>query len=86
MGVTGVSDRITLKSPVSGSIVKADIESALKRRAHADAEQIAVAVKGSEVTLTGTVHSLSERQTATESAWRAPGVYDVVDRMTMAPT
>ena len=70
---------------MSVSIVKADIESALKRRAHADAEQIAVAVKGSGVTLTGTVHSLSERQTATESDWRAPGVYDVVDRMTLAP-
>ncbi|MEO8525913.1 MAG: BON domain-containing protein [Caldimonas sp.] len=85
-GVTGVSDLITLNSPVSESIVKGDIESALARRAHADSEEIAVGVRGSQVTLTGTVHSLAERDTATQSAWRAPGVYDVVDRMTMAST
>lgn len=81
MGVTGVSNDIILKPKVSISAVKSDIEAALKRRALADSQKISVDVKGSDVTLTGTVHSWGERDAARNSAWGTPGVSKVVDKM-----
>lgn len=82
-GVTGVSNQIAIKPLPSATLVKADIEAALARRAKADAKTIAVAVTGAEVTLTGSVHSWSERDLATRSAWATPGVRHVVDKMTI---
>jgi osmotically-inducible protein OsmY len=81
MGVTGVSDQIAVKPSVSSTAVKSDIEAALKRRAHADAKSISVAVSGDDVTLTGTVHSWAERDMARDSAWGTPGVRSVVDNI-----
>ena len=83
VGVKGVSDQIAVKPAVSGSAVKSDIEAALKRRATADAKAITVDVSGSDVTLSGMVHSWSERELATDSAWSAPGVRNVIDNMTL---
>ncbi len=85
MGVVGVSDQITIKPSVSATVVKSDIEAALKRAALADAHQIAVTVHGTDVTLSGTVHNWAERETATNSAWRTPGVRNVVDMMVLTP-
>ena len=82
-GVTGVSNQIALKPGVSVSAVKSDIEAALKRRAKADAQMISVEVRGADVTLTGTVHSWSERDLARNTAWGTPGVRNVVDHMTI---
>lgn len=84
MGVTGISDQISIKPSVTATAVKSDIEAALKRTSIADAKQISVAVHGSDVTLSGTVHSWAERDTATNSAWGTPGVRNVVDLMTLA--
>ena len=82
-GVTGVSDQIVIKPKISLSAVKSDIEAALKRRAQADAQKISVEVRGADVTLTGKVHSWSERDLARHSAWGTPGVRNVVDNMTV---
>jgi osmotically-inducible protein OsmY len=84
LGVTGVSDQIAIKPKVSATLVKSDIEAALKRRARNDAQKISVDVQGSDVTLTGSVHSWSERDLARESAWSTPGVRHVVDKMTVS--
>jgi len=81
IGVTAVSGQIVIKPKVSVSAVKADIEAALKRRAHTDAQAISVSVKGTDVTLTGKVHSWSERELATNSAWGTPGVHNVIDNI-----
>jgi osmotically-inducible protein OsmY len=81
MGVTGVSDQITLKTKVAASTIKSDIEAALKRRAANDSQMITVAVKGSDVTLSGNVHSWAERDLAAHSAWCTPGVSNVVDNI-----
>jgi osmotically-inducible protein OsmY len=81
MGVTGVSDQITIKPVVSTSAVKSDIEAALKRRAATDAQNISVEVQGNDVTLTGTVHNWSERELAANTAWCTPGVHNVVDNI-----
>jgi osmotically-inducible protein OsmY len=84
MGVTGVSDEITIKPRASVSAVKADIEAALKRHAKAEAQHITVEVHGSDVTLGGKVHTWSERELAASSAWATPGVRNVVDNITIA--
>jgi len=84
MGVTGVSNQIAIKPTPSVAIVKSDIEAALQRAAIADAGKIAVAVHGSDITLSGTVPTWAERETATRSAWNTPGVTNVVDMMTLA--
>jgi osmotically-inducible protein OsmY len=81
LGVTGVSNQITLKKDPSSTVVKADIEAALKRRAQNDAARISVEVSGSKVTLTGTAHNWAERDLASQAAWSAPGVDDVVDNI-----
>ncbi|OYT87481.1 MAG: OsmY domain-containing protein [Burkholderiales bacterium PBB6] len=83
LGVTGVSDQISIKPSVSAGAVKAEIEAALKRTSIADGKKIMVAVHGSDVTLSGTVRSWGERDTATRSAWGTPGVSNVVDMMTL---
>jgi osmotically-inducible protein OsmY len=82
-GVTGVYNQITLRPEASSSVVKADIEAALKRRAHRHSEAISVEVAGSDVTLTGIVNSWSERNLARNTAWAAPGVRNVNDNMTV---
>jgi osmotically-inducible protein OsmY len=83
LGVTGVSNQIAIKPSASATVVKADIEDALKRRATADAKTISVEVKGADVTLTGSVHSWAERDLATRSAWGSAGVRKVVDKMNL---
>lgn len=83
-GVVDVSDRIVIKPKLSSSVVKSDIEAALKRRATANAQNICVEVRGSNVTLTGTVNSWSERELAANCAWSAPGVRGVADNITVA--
>jgi osmotically-inducible protein OsmY len=82
-GVTGISNQIAIKPSLSATVVKSDIEAALKRRAAADAATIAVTVKGADVTLTGTVHSWAERDLATHSAWGSAGVHKVIDKMNL---
>jgi osmotically-inducible protein OsmY len=84
MGVTGVSNQISIKAGATLGAVKQEIEAALGRRAKVDANAIHVAVNGSAVTLTGSVHSWSERDSARESAWGAAGVMSVDDQMTIS--
>ena len=84
MGVTGVSNQVTIKSKLTSSTVKSDIEAALKRRALTDAEEIMVTVNGGKVTLTGVVHSWSERDMVSDSVWNTPGVTDVNDNISVA--
>ena len=84
LGVKGVSDQIAIKPKASVSAVKSDIEAALKRCARNEAEAISVDVDGGKVTLSGSVHSWSERESAANSAWRAPGVCKVVDNITVS--
>lgn len=80
-GVIGINDNISIKPKVVVSAVKSDIEAALKRRAHTDANAIGVSVKGQAVTLTGKVHSWSERELAATSAWGTAGVYQVINNI-----
>ncbi|MBK1613576.1 OsmY domain-containing protein [Rubrivivax gelatinosus] len=82
-GVTGISNQIAVEPAPTATVVKADIEAALRRRAKADAKTVVVEVAGGDVTLSGTVHSWAERDLATRSAWGSAGVRRVVDRMNL---
>jgi osmotically-inducible protein OsmY len=84
MGVTGITNDIALKAAVSQSTVKSGIEAALKRRASADAQNIWVDVRGGDITLSGSVHSWSERDLARQAVWSTPGVRNVVDNLSIA--
>lgn len=84
-GVVGVTNLITIKKPaVVASEVKNTIDTALRRAAEVDADQIKVKVVGDKVILNGTVSSWAERQEAERAAWSAPGVRTVEDDLVIA--
>ena len=84
MGVTGMSNEIGIKRGVSSSTIQSGVEAALERSSRPNHQNVSVAVRDGEVTLTGDVHSLSERELAGHSAWNAPGVRNVVNKINLA--
>jgi len=84
-GVKGVTNLITVRPKVSPTEVRGKIEEALKRYAELDAQRISVEVQGTKVILRGTVHSWAEKDEAERAAWRAPGVTEVDNMITVSP-
>ena len=80
-GVKGVFNKIRIRPSISMNEVKIDIERALKRRAHEQAQEISVDINGNEVTLGGKVHDWKEKSLAMDAAWSVPGVARVIDKM-----
>ncbi|MBY0315097.1 MAG: BON domain-containing protein [Bdellovibrionales bacterium] len=81
LGVRGVTNSITMKSRAQPSDIKNRIEDALKRSAEAEGRKIQVSVKGNVVTLSGNVHSMSEKDDIRMAAWMAPGVVTVENNL-----
>jgi osmotically-inducible protein OsmY len=85
-GVRSVTNQIRIVQPaIAPHTVETQIFRALVRHAVVDAQQIAVAIDGSQVTLSGTVRTWAERQEATAAAWRVGGVTEVVNHIAVRP-
>jgi osmotically-inducible protein OsmY len=84
LGVRGITNRITVKSPVTESEVSRQIVGALTRHAQREANRIEVGVQGSVVTLAGTVDSLPEHDAVVAVANATRGVSRVVDHLAIA--
>jgi osmotically-inducible protein OsmY len=76
-GVTGVTNRITIKSETHDAVEKKDIEDALRRNWAIESKDISVKVSGHKVILSGTVDSLYQKEEASRIAWKAPGIWMV---------
>ena len=85
-GVVSLYNSVSLEPAVSAKLVKEKIEAALKRQATADGKAIHIETSGGEVTLTGHASSWHSIEDATNAAWGAPGVTDVVDKLTVSMT
>jgi osmotically-inducible protein OsmY len=76
LGVTGISNEITVKPRVNSMNLSADIDIALDRSWY-DPSNIDVSASGGKVHLTGTANSWYERNLAATTAWNAPGATSV---------
>jgi osmotically-inducible protein OsmY len=81
MGVRGLTENIGIKSRavIPSSSIEADIEAALRRRLDSNLQDISVAVHDGDVTLSGRVQSLWDRERALGLAWSSAGVKHVRD-------
>jgi osmotically-inducible protein OsmY len=85
-GVRDVNNEIVIdRSRSTPQDISAAIQKALARNAQVEGNQIQVYVDGGHVTLTGTVHTFTERQAAEDAAYRARGVTDVTDNIAIQP-
>jgi osmotically-inducible protein OsmY len=82
-GVKGVTNLIMVKPQVTAADLKKKIQDALVRNAQLDAGRITVEVQGSRAILKGTVRSWAEKEEAERTAWSAPGIADVDNRITV---
>jgi osmotically-inducible protein OsmY len=77
LGVTGVSNGISVKPKAIEMANEKDINLALKRSAIVDVNQIQVQSEHNKVVLRGKVRSFAARDEAERIAWSEPGVYSV---------
>jgi osmotically-inducible protein OsmY len=81
IGVTGVSNNITIKAESKDAIEKKYIEKALARNWSINSKDIHVSVSGTKVTLSGTVNSWYQKDEAGRIAWNTPGVWSVENEL-----
>ncbi len=80
IGVTAVTNRIVVrKGAIEQGQVEAAIAAALTRQAQREAQHVQVEVHDGSVTLTGSVHSWSERRAIVGTVRGTPGVDMIID-------
>ncbi|GAA4296210.1 BON domain-containing protein [Aestuariibaculum suncheonense] len=80
-GVKGVVNNIVIKQRVEPVEVKDRITKAFERSADLEAKNIKIEVDGGVVTLSGTVHSITEKEEARRATFFAPGVTKVINNL-----
>ncbi|HTV22881.1 MAG TPA: BON domain-containing protein [Polyangiaceae bacterium] len=85
-GVRGVTNQIVVSSTkVDPGEIRSSLEQALKRHAARDAKRIAIDISEGRVSLTGSVHSIAERDAVVGAARATPGVRAVVNHLRVEP-
>jgi len=83
-GVIDINDELKLSSAPQGDHIQHQISAALRRNARLAVDDLSVDVRpDGTVILAGTVTSCPEHDDALATAWSAPGVTDVDDRITV---
>lgn len=83
-GVRGVKDKVVVRPTSIRDVVKAHIESALRRTFGRRTSRITVETRRDHVILWGTVNSVAERAEAERAAWTTPGVCNVENHLSIA--
>ena len=81
IGITGICNLINIEPKLSIPLVKKDITDSFRRQAIDEANNLDIAIDNNIVTLSGKVHSWSERNSAVNAAWTIPSVKNVVDKI-----
>ncbi len=84
-GVLGISNNITLAGDAMPGDVAERINKAFRRHAIIDDSLIEVSSSDHTVFLDGTVGSWYAMDEAVDTAWKAPGVTEVVNRLAIVP-
>jgi len=84
-GVRGVTDSIIISGDPVPSDVASRINDAFRRNAIIDDSLIEVTTSGSTIYLDGNTGSWASMDEAVDTAWDAPGVTDVVNRLLVVP-
>lgn len=80
-GIKGITNNIKIKSEVHDAIEQKEVENALARHWSINAKDIKVKASGTNVTLTGNVTSLYQKEEAGHIAWNTPGVWSVDNKL-----
>ena len=83
-GILGLTNSVAVTDDPVPSDVAHQIHKALRRQAVVDGSPLQVTNEGHTVSLDGTVRSWKARQVAERAAFAAPGVKEVVDRLSVA--
>jgi osmotically-inducible protein OsmY len=86
VGVTAVTNAMTLAAQTSAVEVKERIQVALQRQAKADSKSIDVDASNGKVTLSGHASSWQSIEDAANAAWGVSGVTEVVDHVRVQMT
>lgn len=85
-GVRGVFNHIEVAGGTVARDVRHRIVEALHRNADLDARHVAITVSGGVATLTGSVTTWQQRETAERAAASAPGISRVVNEILVEPS
>ncbi|MRX41655.1 BON domain-containing protein [Flavobacterium sp. LC2016-23] len=80
-GVKGLTNHIMIKAEIQNEIDKKNVQRALASNWALHSENIFIKVDGTEVTLTGSVSSIYQKDLAEKIVWKTPGIWSVNNQL-----